>query len=399
MLQIIRKRQKYLLTIFVSMIAVVFIFWGFYGGFTPLGNQEVASINGEAITIQEFETQFRRISDLYQNILKDKFTSEMAERFNLKQQALSQLIDQKLIIQGAKTIGLQISDKEIQDEVIAVPYFKRNNQFDPELYRTLLKSNRLTPTVFEENIRLDLLQRRIVTLLRSHLKVSPEEVFKEYLLKGDKVNIEFIKVDANHFKSKINPSTEELKKYSSQKGKTEEAKNFYTKNSHIYEDKGKQKTFEEVKDTILKNFYLDEIGNRLAKEATNKLWLARANSSQFKKMLSDEKLQWEETGLFTRSTKFIPKIGEAPSILKAAFSLSEKEVWPLQYFQTKNRFFIIKLKKKENANFKNFEKERAATEEALLNQKQSGAYYEWLKEMKDASKIKIRKGIFDTQES
>ena len=33
MLQAIRNRQKILLTIFVTLISIVFVFWGFFGNF------------------------------------------------------------------------------------------------------------------------------------------------------------------------------------------------------------------------------------------------------------------------------------------------------------------------------------------------------------------------------
>src|SRR3989338_6466127 len=157
MLQAIRKRQKFLLTIFIGVISVVFIFWGFYGDMArrQLRKTDVASVNGEHISVQEFQKQYEYTLRLYQNLLKDKFTPEMAEQFNLKQVTLNQLIDQKLIVQGARSLKLHVSDEEVRDTIIQTVFFQKNGQFDKEHYLNLLKANRLKPTEYENNIRLD----------------------------------------------------------------------------------------------------------------------------------------------------------------------------------------------------------------------------------------------------
>src|SRR3990167_4288754 len=148
MLQALRKRQRTLLAIFIGLISVVFVFWGFYGGFSPLSNQEVATVNGESVSLKDFQSQYQQTVSIYQNILKDKFTPETADRFNLKQLTLNQLIDQKLILQGAKSLGLQVTDAEIRDQLVETPYFQKNGKFDSELYKNILKANRLTPASF-----------------------------------------------------------------------------------------------------------------------------------------------------------------------------------------------------------------------------------------------------------
>lgn len=503
MLKAIRKREKVLLTIFISLISVVFIFWGFYGGFTPLGHQDIASVNGDKITVQEFQTQYQNLVQLYQNILKDKFTPEAAERFNLKHVTLNQLIDQKLIVQGATQLGIQITDKQVRDQIVETPYFKRNNRFDAEYYHALLKANRLTPASYEENVRLELLQQKIVGLLSDHLKISPQEILQDYLLKNEKVNIEFLRIDPNMFKSKVSASTKELEAFKAKQENIEKANAFYKKNAHIFKqeheirarhilikvneeapanqkeqarkkieeirektktsdfstlaaqfsqdeasakqggDLGyfgrgrmikafedaafrlqagqisdivespygfhlikaedirseKHQTFEHAKENIFKTLHLEEKLNDLAKIAAEALWTARSDAVRFKKILKNEKLSWEETGFFSRGTKFIPKIGQASPIMKAAFDLDEKSPWAHQYFDLHHRFFMIRLKKREHADMKKFEKEKDALAKQALNQKRSTAYYEWLKEIKDAAKIKIRKDLLKEEES
>src|SRR3989338_9208075 len=254
MLQAIRKRQKLLLTIFIALISIVFIFWGFYGDFTrrQMSKTDVASVNGERISIQEFQKQYEYTLRLYQNLLKDKFTPEMAEQFNLKHVTLNQLIDQKLIVQGAKSLKLQVSDEEVRDSIIQTVFFQKNGQFDKDHYLNLLKANRLTPAEYESNIRVDLLQGKILTLLKDHIKISDEEVFKSYVLKNEKVNLEFIRIDPQALLLKVTTTPGEIQSFLATKENLAKAQSYYTANQHLFKEEKpeKLKLFEEVKENI-----------------------------------------------------------------------------------------------------------------------------------------------------
>ena len=498
MLKTFRKSQKVILSFFIVVISMVFVFWGFYGGLNSLGKQEIASVNGERISIQEFQTKYQGMVRLYQNILKENFTPEMADRFNIKQLALNQLIDEKLMIQGAKSLGLKVSDEEIRKQIYELPYFKKDNQFNPETYRNILKANRLSVTQFEQGLRLEILQEKISGLLKNHLKVVPEEVFQEYLLKNDKVNIEFVKLDPTLFKSVALIDPLDFKKFSDKKENQNKAKNYYAENAHLFKqpleihaqhilikfdaknkasmrkkaeeilaktrsedfstlakkyshdettakaggDLGyfgqgkmvkpfenaalalkpgeispvvesvfgyhiikvndihpeKHRTLDEVKENILKTLYSDEKSALFTKETIEKIWTARSNLKQFEVLLKQYKLSWEETGTFTRGTKFIPKIGESEELMKTAFSLKNKGELPSRYFSLVDKFYIVRLKNRDSADLTKFEKDKASLTEQVLNQKRSAAFYEWIKELKEGSKISIRKNLFSPEE-
>ncbi|HBQ20346.1 MAG: hypothetical protein A2Z91_05470 [Deltaproteobacteria bacterium GWA2_38_16] len=401
MLQAIRKRQKVLLTIFITLISIVFIFWGFYGGFSRrfsgyLGSGDTASVNGEHITVQEFEREYQNLVRLYQNILKDKFTPEMAERFNLKQLTLNQLIDKKLIAQGAHTLGLKVTDDEIRDNIIQAPYFQKNGKFDKDYYLDLLKANKLTPAIYEESVRLELLQRQVMDLLKNHIKISDEEVWKDYLLKNEKLNLEFIRVERELLISRIALTPEEVQQFL--KTELPKVQQYYSTNQHLFKKKEEGKDpktekiepFETAKEGIAKTLLQEQKTSTLAKDITEKLWKNK-NQSSFNSLLKEEKLKWEETGLFPRESKYIPKVGESKDIIEAALQLTSQNPFPARYFELHGQYYIVRLKKHETADSKKFDQEKEKAAQALLNQKQSEAYYEWLKELRTKAKIAISK--------
>ncbi len=139
MLQAIRKRQKFLLTVFISLISIVFIFWGFYGDFgRSLAPTEVASVNGKKITVQEFQNNYQNTLRMYQNILKDKFTPEMENQFNLKQVTMNELIDQRLVVSGAEKLELKTTDTEVRDQLTKLTFFLTEVIFVSDLFLSLL---------------------------------------------------------------------------------------------------------------------------------------------------------------------------------------------------------------------------------------------------------------------
>jgi peptidyl-prolyl cis-trans isomerase D len=401
MLQAIRKRQKFLLTVFISLISIVFIFWGFYGDFgRSLSPTEVASVNGKKITVQEFQNNYQNTLQMYQNILKDKFTPEMENQFNLKQVTLNELIDQRLVVSGAEKLELKTTDTEVRDQLTKLPYFQKEGKFDKDLYLSLLKANRITPQDFENNIRTDLLRRKVITLLRSQVKVSPDEVLKDYVLKNDKVNIQFIQINPDALGSRVSVTSEQIEEFSKKGENLKRAQNYYINNSHLYKIKKsdgtekKTKPFDEVKSEILQTLLTEDQRIKLAKELTDELWRNR-NNKGFEKILKKEKLSWDETGLFPRNTKFIPKIGEAPEIMDHAFGLK-----PGAFFDRplilKNRFYTLKIKERQPADPKKFDEKQEL--QTALNQKQYDAYTQWLRDLRASAKIKIQKRVLNPEE-
>lgn len=406
MLKTLRKQQKLLLTIFVSLISVVFVFWGFYGGSSRLSRfgvkrTDMASVNGDGITIQEFQQEYQNTMNFYQNMLKDKFTPEMAERFNLKQMVINQLIDQKLVIQGAQSLGVKVTDQEVSDSIIQTPFFQKEGKFDKDYYLKLLQANHLTPARYEEKVRLDLLQRKILGMLRAHIKVSNDEVLKDYIMKNDKVNLEFIRIDPVTLTQKPVISDSDVSSFLTQKENMDQIQTYYTNNQHLFKtkekDKEKVKLFDDVKNDIARTLLQERRNKEASKKLADELWEKKNNGSDFNKILAREKLKWDETGTFISTNKYIPKIGEAEEITEALPSLKKND-YPHRYYTVHNANFIVKLKSRETADMKSFEKDKDKLFMDSLSQRQSDAYYEWLKEVRSTAKIAIRKGE-DTEEN
>ena len=86
---------------------------------TIKGTAEVAEINGEIISQRDFAVQYQRAVERYREMLKGSLTPEMIKGLNLKGNLIEEMIQKKLVLQEARSLGLTASDDEL-----AVPLAK-----------------------------------------------------------------------------------------------------------------------------------------------------------------------------------------------------------------------------------------------------------------------------------
>src|SRR5262245_39237306 len=98
MLEFMRKRARSnVIKVLFLIIVAVFIFWGVGGSVTGGRPDIIASVDGHIISAQEFQRAHENMKNAYREIYKDQLTPEILERMNLREQALNQLIDTRLL--------------------------------------------------------------------------------------------------------------------------------------------------------------------------------------------------------------------------------------------------------------------------------------------------------------
>jgi peptidyl-prolyl cis-trans isomerase D len=147
------KMSYFILTFIFLIITASFLFSGFDNFSGVGGSKNVASVDGNPITIKEYQIALNRQVEFFAQMMGGKgMTQKQIEEMGIKQSVLNGLIQQKLINNAAESVGIVVSLPEIKDEIKQLPYFKRGEQFDVNLYRNVLQSNGYSPTQFEELI-------------------------------------------------------------------------------------------------------------------------------------------------------------------------------------------------------------------------------------------------------
>ena len=168
-----RHAKSWLIKFLIGIIALVFIFYFGYSFRTGEG-VKVAEVNGEVISGMEYQEKYGELLTNLQREYKNVWSDNLIKVFDLKNRALEELIDKRIISQEAKKVGLDITEKEIQEKIISYPAFQYLGRFDENMYRSVLSNNRLTPESFETIIAQDMLRSKFTQFLSTFMLVSDQ---------------------------------------------------------------------------------------------------------------------------------------------------------------------------------------------------------------------------------
>ncbi|NPA95306.1 MAG: hypothetical protein GXO58_07765 [Thermodesulfobacteria bacterium] len=213
MLEIIRKNAaSWLMKFILGAIVVVFIFWG-VGTFRSQRLDVMARVNGEKILVEDYQKAYNMTVERLRRMYGGTLPESLFKQLHLKEQVLNQLIDEALIRQEAARIGLRVTDKEVQQVILDIPAFKRNGMFDPRLYELALRNAGLKPADFEQQLRQDMITRKLQTVMASGLYCPDSEALSYFKYKNAQIDVEYIKVDSSQCTGAVNATDEQLKQW------------------------------------------------------------------------------------------------------------------------------------------------------------------------------------------
>ncbi len=212
MLRLMRdKATSWLIKILLGAIVVVFVFWGI-GSFRAQRVGRVALVNGEQITLGEYRNAYNNLIEQLRQRFRNNLTEDMIKSLRLKEQALNQLIDNRLLVQEARRLKFRVSDEELARAITQIDAFQRNGVFDNRLYQNVLNRLRMTPEDFEISQREAMLIGKLKMLVNGSIKVSDQEAKEWFNWANASVSIDFVLFDPESYKD-IKPGEEEVRAF------------------------------------------------------------------------------------------------------------------------------------------------------------------------------------------
>lgn len=210
MLDIIRKHAgSWLVKFILGAIAIVFIFWGI-GSFRSERLSVAAKVNGDTILARTYRSAYSNAVEHYQKMFQGKIPEGFLDQIQLKQQVLDSLINEVLIQQEARRLGIIASDEEVRAEILRMPAFQENGQFSQGLYDRVLRSARLTPQEFEEDVRKRIIFGKITSLATAGLTVTETEARDYFAFENEEIDIAFVRIDPAQCKKSVTFTQEDL---------------------------------------------------------------------------------------------------------------------------------------------------------------------------------------------
>ncbi len=132
---------------------------------------------------------------------------------NLRETAVEQLVQARLINREAHRLGLSISDEELEKTIGKQVAFQTDGQFDVRRYRAILAQNDLKPSTYESETRDAMLSDAMRQMVTAAVQVSTPQVHRAFDRYAGKINLSYIRVPYAGFEAAIKPSEQEVAKF------------------------------------------------------------------------------------------------------------------------------------------------------------------------------------------
>jgi len=156
-------KNKLLIQVILALIAVPFAFFGVdsYFRFSDAGGA-VASVGDYHISQQEFSQALRQRQQALQRMVQGRVDPAMLDNPELRYATLENLIQRRLLLERALGAGMALSDAQLQSVIGELPLFQDGvGKFSFARYEQYLKSEGMTPAMFEARLRQDMILQQI----------------------------------------------------------------------------------------------------------------------------------------------------------------------------------------------------------------------------------------------
>ena len=217
MLNAMRKHAySWGIRIVLGLITVVFVFWGIGAGFFSQ-IKPVATVDGQKILADEVQRQAEMMRRSFQNMYGPQ-AAEVLKHMNLQEQALDQLVNQRLGQREARRLGLLVSDGDLRNSIATERAFQIDGRFDVQTYEAVLAENDMTPPQFEELTRTELTMKLLRDMISQAVVLSDAQARQVYDQRNERVAVAYIEVPSTDFITEINPTPQQIQKFYQENG-------------------------------------------------------------------------------------------------------------------------------------------------------------------------------------
>jgi peptidyl-prolyl cis-trans isomerase D len=361
----------------------------------------LATIGDQTVTVREVQREAKGMirqqmpnGGPQANMLLPYFTSQAADR----------LINEKILVDEARRMGLRVNDDELRDELqhgqLGAALFPDGKFIGQEEYENRILASDMTVPVFEGKVKDDILKRKLYALVSSSAFVGDAEVRDEFSRRNTKVKFEYAVVTQADILKGLHPTDEELKAFY-ERNKATYANSIPEKRQikYVVVDSAKMAAATTVSDRDLQTYYdqhrdeyrvaeqvkashiliktpLPEPG---AKEDEKAVADARAKAEGVLKEVKAggdfaklaEKYSEDTTAKSGGDLGWIGRGRTVPEFEKVAFSLNKGQTSDL--VKSSYGFHIIRVEDKQVAHLKALAEVKGEIEEKVKQQKTTAA--------------------------
>ncbi len=176
----------------------------------------VAEVNGEKISRQDFEQAFQNERARMQQQFGEMYAALAADPAymnNFRSEVLERLIDERLQQQYADSLGLRVSDEQVRNAIRAMTEFQIDGQFNNDRYLALLRQAGYQPDQFRELIREQMSRNQLVMGLLGSEFATAKEMQLLLKLQQQTRDINFLRFKAADYADQVTITEQMLQDY------------------------------------------------------------------------------------------------------------------------------------------------------------------------------------------
>ena len=203
--------------VIIAFIISIFAVWGGAGRLgESRGSNTIVTVGGEKISADVYVQNLRQRLENLQAEFK-QLDANFIQQLNIPQQVLEYIIQQRVLLQTAKELGIRSSDEEIRQKIISYPVFQRDGKFIGfEEYRKVLTWNRISMAEFENSLVNEIIIEKLLQVFGAGIPVSQEELWDNYKKNNESAKMEYILVESAKMELASEPDAETLREYFNQ---------------------------------------------------------------------------------------------------------------------------------------------------------------------------------------
>ena len=191
---------RWVAALVLGLVSAGFIFWGVERGTTGTA-AFAAKVNGENITINEFDRELQNRQNEYQRLYKTELTEEL--RRELRRSVLEGMVRDTALKQRVLSQGYRASDARVDASIREITAFQVGGEFSEQAALQVLTSQGLSVAGFRALQRQNLEQRDLQLGIVDSTFLTPAE-FRRYIeLYNQRREIAFALFDAAAFAPKV----------------------------------------------------------------------------------------------------------------------------------------------------------------------------------------------------
>ncbi len=214
MFEFIRTHQRLMQILLAVLILPSFVLFGNTDALRSIGKEAgIATVAGAPITQGEFDQALRDQLDRMRQMYGPQFDAKMLNTPEARQSILDELIARKAMAGEIAVKKLAISDVTLQDNIARMPGLVKDGHFDNAEYTRLLAQQGMTPAMFEQRLRQDMVLQQLLGPVQASAFVPKTVAERLSAINEQEREVQMLMFKPDDFAARVKVTDEMLKAY------------------------------------------------------------------------------------------------------------------------------------------------------------------------------------------